>query len=529
MDVRPRLTLNPLVWDGTRFSDSASLDHKQVSEHLPEVVGFTADGRLLVTCSLDSWCAKSPHQHLQAIVQAWDTTCGKEKGQWILSPGPELDEHTGISPALSPDRDHFILTYLTPGSTQQSLRLLSLKGGQQRSWLTRHFHFAPDGQLLALVTINEQGREELKIIDPIRDEEIAVVAHDFRKNTEGTAFDNITFLSDGRTLSFSVERHAKLRRNHGRRRNRTKLTTQVILWDVPTRQPRLTVDTGTATVAFAPDGKTMAAINDGLKLWSTATGRLVAWKDLKPVGEFHELRFSRDSSILTAISTDVTLPHGTEYHTQLAGFASRTLSLLWSRKTRTTPETIFDEFDDPSSSLLPQYIQYRHMQVKKDGKGGQYAEGSGRVTIVDTLTGQEQLALPEEDNRDKWRPWNGKSELSPDRRLFVLSQLGHKRELIREWIARLVPRLQAPTDEEESWIRCWDLITGREYPSLPRCGDDFSFSPGGGTLATLGNDGTVKLWDLPPRKPFGLILAWSSVSAGLVLLLAWRRGRRLET
>jgi WD40 repeat protein len=86
-----------------------------------------------------------------------------------------------------------------------------------------------------------------------------------------------------------------------------------------------------------------------------------------------------------------------------------------------------------------------------------------------------------------------------------------------------------PIDEtDQPVIRIWNTESGKELESLQNCQGPFAFSPNGQTLAARNQDGTLQLWDVPPRKPLGLILAWSCVPAGLVLLFAWWRGRRLR-
>lgn len=81
-------------------------------------------------------------------------------------------------------------------------------------------------------------------------------------------------------------------------------------------------------------------------------------------------------------------------------------------------------------------------------------------------------------------------------------------------------------------VRIYDTNTGRELHVLHAQQNPF-FSPDGRTLTTSDN-GRLAVWDLPPRKPWNLILAWSAL-AGLVTLLLcllvqvwWARRRKLS-
>ncbi len=82
-----------------------------------------------------------------------------------------------------------------------------------------------------------------------------------------------------------------------------------------------------------------------------------------------------------------------------------------------------------------------------------------------------------------------------------------------------------------SVTRLWDVETGKELAEFVDC-REVVFSPDGKALTTLSEDRTVQLWEVPPRKPLGRILVWTTGIWLVVMLGAWcvqrliRRSRR---
>jgi WD40 repeat protein len=155
-------------------------------------------------------------------------------------------------------------------------------------------------------------------------------------------------------------------------------------------------------------------------------------------------------------------------------------------------------------------------------------QDSGEDSVLEMVTGKECFKLP--TDKDDWdsyaRSWY---EFSPNSKLFAVNVCeSRKPKAMWDWLESNWPTAFAAFDKPIEQIRCWDSGTGKEYPSLPGGGFECVFSPNSRQLAVQCDDGSIKLWDLPPRKPLGLILAWSCLPAVLVLLLGWWRGRRLR-
>jgi WD40 repeat protein len=76
-----------------------------------------------------------------------------------------------------------------------------------------------------------------------------------------------------------------------------------------------------------------------------------------------------------------------------------------------------------------------------------------------------------------------------------------------------------------SVVRLWSTENGRELQRFPNC-HDAEFSPDGHTLATFSDDGTIQLWDLPPRPALGRLISLAALAAIVTASIGWWLGRR---
>jgi WD40 repeat protein len=90
-------------------------------------------------------------------------------------------------------------------------------------------------------------------------------------------------------------------------------------------------------------------------------------------------------------------------------------------------------------------------------------------------------------------------------------------------LAQLIVQLERERSNRTS-LRLWDADTGRELASLPAamCRE---FSPAGNLFATKGGDESrIRVWDVPPRRSWGL---FALLSSSLVMVMAtlaqWRQ------
>jgi hypothetical protein len=90
---------------------------------------------------------------------------------------------------------------------------------------------------------------------------------------------------------------------------------------------------------------------------------------------------------------------------------------------------------------------------------------------------------------------------------------------------------RAVGDEPPDWRRqilLWDVIERCELARLP--GRSAAFSRDGSWLATIDDRGILRVWEVPPRRPWGHILGYAAVASlgclALLLVIA-RMGRRV--
>jgi WD40 repeat protein/serine/threonine protein kinase len=372
---------------------------------------FTRDGQILATADE------------AGRVRLWDWGTGQL--QKIYKEG---NNDRVYSLAFSPD------SKLLAIGGNQIVQVLEVATGQERSVLrghgngVYHLNFSPDGS--KLITISH--------FDPIAklwDVATGTKQREFTGKAEAYVAGS-AFGPDG-TILATAEAHP-FNRN---------LSGSVRLWDVATGKERSAFqepDGGAYSVAFSPDGKTLASANSStgtIKLWDVATGcsrhTFYAW-----IERVYCLAFSPDGRTLASASYDGTVG-------------------IWDVAAR------------PSPAVLRGHTTWiKCASFSPDGK--LLASGSldQTVKLWDPVTGQEQGTLQV----------NGGSvqalAFSPDGKMLA-------------------------TGNSDTTVRLWEVATRKELAILKGRTKEvasLASSPDGRTLASAGFDGTVRLWDLGTRK-----------------------------
>jgi RNA polymerase sigma factor (sigma-70 family) len=228
---------------------------------------------------------------------------------------------------------------------------------------------------------------------------------------------------------------------------------------------RLRHGPGVYSVAFAPDGKTLASTGgDGrVRLWDPATGKEVRQLDRRPQHEATFAVFAPDGKTLAA---------GGPQERRAGAKAETRPVYLWDvatgREVRRLPG---HEGSLCSAAFAP------------DGKLLAAATQEGVVRFWDLPTGKELRRV---------RGGGGSIAFSPDGKLLA-SAGGSPR-----FAADGKERLPGGGD-----IRIWEVATGRQVRRL--AGDQgavtaVAFAAGGKTLASGSEDGTVRLWQVRTGK-----------------------------
>ena len=214
-------------------------------------VAFSPDGHTIASTSWDH------------TVRLWDTRTGAQK--------QTLKGHisTVYSVAFSPDGQTIV-----NASRDHTVRLWDAHNGEHKQTLKGHTNdvysvaFSPDGQTIA----SASGDHTVRLWDT----RTGAQKQTLKGHTSGVT--SVAFSPDGQTIASASGYH--IVRLWSASRNDTGLWSAsgdhtVRLWDANTGAQKQTLDTyGVLSVAFSPDGKTLASASWGytVDLWDANTG-----------------------------------------------------------------------------------------------------------------------------------------------------------------------------------------------------------------------------------------------------------------
>jgi WD40 repeat protein len=284
------------------------------------------------------------------------------------------------------------------------------------------------------------------------------------------------------------------------------------IWEIATARKLGMIPGWNFYVVLGPGAKTLAAVqNHGIvRLFDVATGRLRL--EMKDHDMFTALTFARDGRTLTA------------YDDAIGNGRSLNRATTWDADTG----RLLNRFDPPVQGFTcvdPNWPSHPLVEAR-------IADGSPRIfvqhdrdhcDVYDVITGEHLVG--------SWLTSHSPVRVSPDNKTLVTHGKSEPRpNAIWQWIKEHVFRAatKADEDDEPARLQLWDLSTSRSLAVLDDYGSECLFSADGKTLVAQKDWTTIDVWDLPPRKPVGSIIAWSIAPPLLVLLLAAIRRRRLR-
>jgi WD40 repeat protein len=184
----------------------------------------------------------------------------------------------------------------------------------------------------------------------------------------------------------------------------------------------------------------------------------------------------------------------------------------------TASTAIWDVNGQPS---LTSVFDGWRIATSKDRNWMLQSEETG-VQLVDLRSGHDFSLTHLKDTRTSSNGADGR--FSPDSRFVAITGIRQHVKVNPEfkWLCSFLS-LKAD-DESEVVARLWTVDTAAEVARFVDCNEAL-FSPDSKTLATLQEDGSVQLWDIPARSPIWQILV-SACFLWLALLLsswAWSR------
>ncbi len=468
----------------------------------PIPVCFSPDARTLVTTE------SSKTSITPGPVRLWDANTGRER--YTLVPGWSNVQGIEFSPdgqllAARNEGYHLKVWDVATGNERADLEL-----GPKSEWYG-HTRFSPDWRFL----IFQRGGLRAEERGPLyfRDIDTGLV----RATVEGK-FEALAFAPDGRHFALS----------HRDRRDRIA---NVQLWVLGEAPQYVTLvkqyDVACDELAFSPSLDRFASAEYApgrengvqIKVWDMATGSWQAGTVHRdPETRIRSLSFSADGQFLIAQSSNTG-----------RGLDRKDRWVVWDLINGLIVARTCEA--DPTGCAVDPVLS-------PDGRWFASWDGPGPYLVEMTGLGQRRSLLgPGDSDSAGIVGWNGNAaasspgfRFSPDSRVVLVTGLLHlsPTSAINEYLSGTSPRPWTSTLSPIA--RVWDVKSGTELAALPGCAGCL-LSPDGRALATTDMKGTVRLWDVPPRRPLPLILALTTASwaalVGLALLLGrWRRSRR---
>ncbi len=194
----------------------------------------------------------------------------------------------------------------------------------------------------------------------------------------------------------------------------------------------------------------------------------------------------------------------------------------------------YDHRRNPVQAFDPAKVEMITEFPAPDGFEDAAVTPDGKVLVVLADDGVEIRQTRSGERRRLHLPARSHPVLSPDGRFLVARTQVEPWSMVADqpsWARRMLMHVglaEVPGALDE--LRLFDLVHGTEVFTFGR-GQIAGFSPDGKTLAVGCGDGTIELWDMPIRKPYGLIGLLATLTGLMTVTVlqaysAWRRRKQ---